>query len=265
MAGFAPFALLGPAPGHSGDSSLWHIDRSAAQPKWQHIADTDQTVIESCAIAGAACVLYANTAAASPVALDLFTVASPFTGAPALLAATVAFRSLAVGTQADKNSAVFIADPGDLSGLRQIQYLDGGNPRAGFRQIDTKITVTALAVASAGTDPLALFALGDKAVLQFVASPLSDKSFDFFLRFRNILTVIGKDGDAELLGYVPAKGLLRLWQSPPDHVDPPNEGTRGGWNQEPIEYPPINQKLIEQKTYSTTLTRASSSPTVRCI
>ena len=141
----------------------------------------------------------------------------------------------------------------------------GGNPRAGFRQIDTKITVTALAVASAGTNPLALFALGDKAVLQFVASPLSDKSFDFFLRFRNILTVIGKDGDAELLGYVPAKGLLRLWQSPPDHVDPPNEGTIGGWNQEPIEYPPINQKLIEQKTYSTTLTRASSSPTVRCI
>lgn len=247
------FALLSPSPDHGGESSLWRIEWNAAKPAWHYLADSDQAVIESCTIAGAAGVLFANSAAANPTAFDLFTVASPFATAPNLLAATVMFRSLAVGTQADNNSAVFIADPGDISGQRQIQYLDGGQPGAGFRQIDTTIAVTALAVASAGSSPLALFALDDQGMLRFVASPLSDKSFDFFLRLTNIQTVTGKDGDAELLGYAPAKGLTRLWQSPPENVALP-DGTQGGWNREPIQYQPVNQTLVEQKTYSNTLT-----------
>jgi hypothetical protein len=247
------FALLSPSPGSSGQSSLWRIDWDSAIPSWQYIADTDQTIIESCTIAGVNSLLFANTADATPVALDLFTVAAPFTATVSLLASSVVFRSLAVGTQADNNSAVFIADPGDMSDRPQIQYFDGSNPGAGFVVVDSAIKATALAVASAGANPLALFALDDSGALQFIAAPPSDTKFDFFLRLRNILTVRGTEGDAELIGYVPKTGLMRMWQSPPDDPDSP-DGSKGGWNQEQIQYPPVTRKLVEQKTYSTTLT-----------
>jgi hypothetical protein len=252
------FALLGPSPGHSGNSSLWRIDWSAAQPKWQYIADSDQNTIESCTVAGKPGILFGNTAASDPTKVDLFTVAAPFTGVPSRLAATLAFSSLAVGTQADRNSAVFIADNGYSSGVRQIQYLDGGKPAAGFVQIDTAITATALAVGSAGATPLALFALDQKGQLQFIASPVSagsEQSYEFFLRFTGILTATGEDGDAELLGYVPGKGLMRLWKSPPDPQSPSDPtGDKGGWTHDWIKYQPLNQKLSQQSTYATTLT-----------
>jgi hypothetical protein len=247
------FALLSPSPGSNGQSSLWRIGWDAAAPSWQYIADTDQTIIESCTVADIDCLLFANTAEATPVALDLFTVAAPFTATATLLTANIVFRSLAVGSQADNNSAVFIADPGDMTDRPQIQYLDGGNPDAGFVVVDSTIKATALAVASAGANPLALFALDDSGSLQFIATPPSDTKFDFFLRLRNILTARGTEGDAELVGYVPTKGLMRMWHSPPDDPASP-DGSKGGWNQEPIQYPPLTRKLVEQKTYSTTLT-----------
>ena len=247
------FALLSPSPGSNGQSSLWRIGWDAAAPSWQYIADTDQTIIESCTVEDIDCLLFANTAEATPVALDLFTVAAPFTATATLLTANIVFRSLAVGSQADNNSAVFIADPGDMTDRPQIQYLDGGNPDAGFVVVDSTIKATALAVASAGANPLALFALDDSGSLQFIATPPSDTKFDFFLRLRNILTARGTEGDAELVGYVPTKGLMRMWQSPPDDPASP-DGSKGGWNQEPIQYPPLTRKLVEQKTYSTTLT-----------
>ena len=247
------FALLGPSPGHTGDTGLWHIDWSAGLPRWHYIADTDRNIIENCTIAGRPGILFGTIADSDPTKVDLFTVAAPFSDAPAPLAKAVAFTSLAVGTQVDRNSAVFVADQGYSSGVPQIQYLNGSAPGTGFVQIDTAVTATALSVGDAGATPLALFALDEKGELHFIASPVShdsERNYDFFLRFTSILTATGKDGDAELIGYVPGKGLTRLWQSPADPA-----GHNGGWTHEAIQYQPANKKKpSQQSTYATTLT-----------
>lgn len=250
------FVILGPSPGEQGQSSVWRIDWQTSVPTWHYIADTDQSILSPCTIAGfGPSILYANSAA-NPAVTDLFVVPSPFTAAPSLLAGGVSFTDLAVGAQADQSSAVFIADNGYLSGTPQIQYLNGGIQGAAFERIGetegpNPIIVSALAVGSAGARPTCLFILDAAGILHIIESAGGgqwEPPVDLALRLTNILSATGPDGDAELIGIVPAKGLLRMWRNPAE------PGTTGGWNQEPIQYMALNQTITPQSTYATTVT-----------
>jgi hypothetical protein len=226
--------------------------------------------IEPCTIAGVPYILYFRVGESpfpppsgfDPASLPSRDFQADLTAVDAalnyrILASDVVFTSSALGTQHDGNPAVFIADNGGAPDGPRIAYLDGGNPSAGFVTIDTKIKAQALAVASAGATPLALFALDEKSQLQFVAlptSPASATAFDFFLQFKSILCATGKEGEADLVGYALNKGLTRLWQSPAEMHGRPGMRDTGGWTQQPIEYDKRNRKPTQHSTYSTTLT-----------
>jgi hypothetical protein len=248
------FAILAPTPGTFGpQQSLWTIDYTKAAPVWSYIADTDQNVLELCSIAGTgASILYANTNQQNPITLDLFTAAAPFSAPPAVLASAVSFTDLAVGVQndADKSSAIVISDKGYLSGTRQIQYLDGSAATPAFVRIDNTLTVSALAVTNAGSNPMSIFALDAAGILQVIASEGGGQwtaPEDLALPCTSIMTGQDPFGAGELL-YMTAKGLNRLWQSPDA------EGHPGAWTQEDIEYEARNQTISEQQTYATTFT-----------
>lgn len=247
------YTILGPSPEQSGTGTLWQVAWNQAAPSWTSLAPTDQTIIEPCTIAGIGqAILFANTAAASPTRLDLFALAAGAApGAQQPVGQTLSFTALATGLQSDGNSAIFIADTGAFSGVRQIQYLDGGNPGGGFIQVDTDTTAATLAVMAAGATPLTLFALDRQNVLHLVAdptSPVEGDDFDFSLKLTTMVTALDQDGNAELVGYVPGKGLMRVWAEPA-------EGSQGrsGWSRAPVEYDPVNSTLTQSSTYRTTL------------
>jgi hypothetical protein len=247
------WAVVRPSPEQPGSSSLWQVAWNQPDPAWTLMASTDQPILQFCNLADwGQCLLIANTAAASPVALDLYALPIGAGGGTLQpLAQTITFSTLTVGTQTDGNSAVFIADDGKMSGTCQIEYLNGSNLSGGFITVDTDTMATTLLVMRPGTNPLMLFAIDIQNKLHLIAAPtLSENGddFDFSLKFTTATTATNSQGDAELIGYVPGKGLLRLWSNPA------GSSGRSAWSHAAIEYQPVNGALKQSSTYAVTLT-----------
>jgi hypothetical protein len=243
------FVTLAPSPGRFGPAGVWRVDWRAAAPVWHYLSDTDSTTLAACDIAGIGPSLMFARRSARPTTFDLMVVPAPFDGPPKLLAGELWYTDLSVATQADGRSAIFLADNGHLSDNRSIRYLDGGNPTNGFVVIDNTLLVNALAGASAGLTLLGLFVLDADGTLQILSSSESgwEPAFNLELRFSSILCAVNAVGAAELLGYAPSSGLLRLWRSPATA-----EGG-AGWTQAAVRYMPKNTSLRQQSTYATTL------------
>jgi hypothetical protein len=246
------WVLLTPGPNDSGVGQINKVTWDQASPSWGGLIDgTDQLILEPCTIAGLGpCLLFANTSPDNPQLLNLLVQKLSESLTEFVIAQSVSLTTVAIGTQADGNSAIFIADDGEQSGSRKIQYFDGSNPDAGFVTTDTNTTAATLLVTNAGTAPLTLFALDEDNVLNLVANPMSPTpgdDFDFSLKFAAATTAVNAQGDAELIGYTPGKGMIRMW------ANPAAEQGHYGWSQAPIEYQPANSTLTHSSTYATTM------------
>jgi hypothetical protein len=249
------FALLRPTPGHRARSAgLWRVDWQAADPVWTRIADSDQRVMETCTVPGAGTgLLFAQRSSANPNLVDLFHFPAPYTGSPKLLSAGISYTDLAVGT-GDGRSFIVIADDGRSSGSTAISVLDCAHPATGFVTVDKTLTATSIVVADDGATPMAIFALDEKNRLNLIDRGGASAwlpPFNLQLVCSTLAAVAGPQGQSELYAWLPGKGLYRKWRSP---VVPGDDTPGPGpWSEEPVRYRAVNSRMVQQRTYATTI------------